>query len=77
MEGEARWRILQGRHFEKQLGGERARPGERRRRLRGADGRYGCRLRDRGLRVRVEEPESGHRGTEAEILGETNLRRFY
>lgn len=46
-----------GRHVEEQLGGERARPGERRRRLRGAYGRDGRRLRDRGLRVRVEEPE--------------------
>lgn len=51
-----------GRHLEEQLGGERARSGERRRCLRGVDGRHGCRLRDRGLRVRVEEPESSHRG---------------
>lgn len=51
-----------GRHLEEQLSGERARPGKRRRCLRGADGRHGCRLRDRGLRVRVEEPESSHRG---------------
>jgi len=51
-----------GRHLEKQLGGERARLGKRRWRLRGADGWHGCRLRDRGLRVRMEEPESGHRG---------------
>lgn len=51
-----------GRHLEEQLGGERARSGERRRCLRGADGRHGCCLRDRGLRVRVEESESSHRG---------------
>lgn len=44
-----------GRHVEEQLGGERTRSGERRRCLRGADGRYGRRLRDRRLRVRVEE----------------------
>lgn len=52
-----------GRHVEEQLGGERARPGERRRCLRGAYGWDGRRLRDRGLRVRVEEPEGRDRGT--------------
>lgn len=50
-----------GRRLEEQLGGERARPGERRRCFRSADGRHGGRMRDRGLRVRVEEPESSHR----------------
>lgn len=51
-----------GRHLEEQLGGERARSGERRRSLRSANGRHGCCLRDRSLRIRVEEPESSHRG---------------
>lgn len=52
-----------GRYLEEQLDGERAGIGERRRRVRGADGRYGDRLRDRGMRVRLEKPEGRHRGT--------------
>jgi len=51
-----------GRHLEEQLGGERAWSGERWRSLRSADGRHGCCLRDRSLRICVEEPESSHRG---------------
>lgn len=52
-----------GRHIEEQFDGERARTGERRRCVRGADGRDGNRLRDSGMRVRLEKPEGRHRGT--------------
>lgn len=51
-----------GRDIEEQLNGERARPCQCWRRLRGTNGRYGRCLRDRGLRICLEEPKSRHRG---------------
>lgn len=52
-----------GRHVEEQFNSERTRTGKRRRSIRSSDGRYGHRLRDRGMRVRLEKPEGRHWGT--------------
>lgn len=50
---------LSGRDHEDEQHRQRARPGQRGRRLRGADGRHGRRVRDRSVRVRVEIAEGG------------------
>lgn len=48
-----------GRCVQVQFGGQRTGAGQRGRRVRGADGRHGRRLRDRRVRVRVEVAQGG------------------